>query len=129
MISFCAYYGYKDTSGNFALLVRSFVQRFSRSKITIRREGRGLESRPGKIRARPGVRFLRPWQSSKLHASCYPEKLLIYSLRRVSPKYGVNALGGMRYVVYKCRSADSIHKSRGTRDGGEKMRRKRWRRR
>lgn len=27
----------------------------------------------------------------------------------MSPKYGVNALGGMRYAVYKYRSADSIH--------------------
>lgn len=36
----------------------------------------------------------------------------------MSPKYGVNALGGMRYAVYKCRSAGSIH-GEEEREGGE----------
>lgn len=37
----------------------------------------------------------------------------------MSPKYGVNALGGMRYAVYKCRSADSIHNEEAHDEGGE----------
>lgn len=37
----------------------------------------------------------------------------------MSPKYGVNALGGMRYAVYKCRSAGSIHGEEARDEGRE----------
>lgn len=45
----------------------------------------------------------------------------------MSPKYGVNALGGMRYAMYKCRSADSIHVWEAQEMDEERMRQERKR--